>query len=92
MSFGDGSEVSMRRSQAAPEPPFTERKFKLQWLPIGVDRNVAHLANRDIMQGERDTVGIVSPVRLAKFNSVPFDSGLAEIVFQSDLTHSRFPD
>jgi hypothetical protein len=37
------------------------------------------------MQSERDTVGVSSPVGLTELESVPFDSCLAEIVFQGDV-------
>ena len=70
--------------------PGDEWKFKLQGLPICVDRDVTHPCACEVVHGQCETVRVPSPVRLSNFNAVPLDAALLEVILQCCLSSRSF--
>ena len=86
---------SGKRSVHGAEPasmynPGDEWKFKLQGLPICVDRDVTHPCACEVVHGQCETVRVPSPVRLSNFNAVPLDAALLEVILQRCLSSRSF--
>jgi len=85
-----GRQRSIDQAQPTRMPPTRDRrKLKLQWLPISVDCNIAHLATGKTMESECKAVGVITPVGFVEFDAMPFDMRLAEILLQSDRATSH---
>ena len=66
--------------------PSDEWKFKLQRLPICVDRDVTHPCAREVVHRQCETVRVPSPVRLSNLNAVPLDAALLQVILQCCLS------
>ena len=92
---GDNVVWSGKRSVHGAEPasmhnPSDEWKFKIQRLPICVDRDVTHPCAREVVHRQCETVRVPSPVRLSNLNAVPLDAALLQVILQCCLSSRSF--